>query len=327
MNNIAFVTEMGFSGNIPDTHENMRTEFAWIHALDANHHCIHQYETIQNYDHVFVIFPKGKLNLNAEGSKIANQPNPASTLLQLNLIDKLKKSNKKVYYVQEGPAWWFNDYEVHDQILFYNMLSSVDAIYAHNQHDMSFYKGLVPGQEVRVINTLMIETLIQDIQPVTQDKVLIGGNFSRWYNGFQSYLVASEFNLPIWAQESHSKRENEDQIDNLNHFPRMMWNQWMREVSKFKYAVHLMPTVAAGTFSLNCAYFGIPCIGNKNVDTQRLCYPELSVDVDDVESARALAKKLKNKEFYTLCSTTAKRMYRKHYDLDLWKTKIHNTLL
>tara|TARA_R110000822_G_scaffold107723_1_gene236685 strand:- start:490 stop:1011 length:522 start_codon:yes stop_codon:yes gene_type:complete len=173
----------------------------------------------------------------------------------------------------------------------------------------------------------MIDTHIKDIIPEPQDKVLIGGNFSRWYNGFQSYLVASEFDLPIWAQESHSKRENEDQIDNLNHFPRMMWNQWMQEVSKFKYAVHLMPTVAAGTFSLNCAYFGIPCIGNKNVDTQRLCYPELSVDVDDVESARALAKKLKNKEFYTLCSTTAKQMYRKHYDLDLWKTKIHTTLL
>ena len=327
MNKIAFITEMGFSGKISNTHENMRTEFAWMFALDANHHCIHQWETVQNYDHVFVIFPKGKLNLSAEGSTIANHPNPASALLQLDLISKLKQQNKKVYYIQEGPTWWFNDYEVQDQILFYNMLASVDAIYAHNQHDMAFYRGLVPRQTVRLITTLMIDTHIKDIIPEPQDKVLIGGNFSRWYNGFQSYLVASEFDLPIWAQESHSKRENEDQIDNLNHFPRMMWNQWMREVSKFKYAVHLMPTVAAGTFSLNCAYFGIPCIGNKNVDTQRLCYPELSVDVDDVESARALAKKLKNKEFYTQCSTTAKQMYRKHYDLDLWKTKIHTTLL
>jgi hypothetical protein len=262
MDNIAFITEMGFSGKIPANHENMRTEFAWMYAMNADHHCIHQYQNIQGYDHVFVIFPKGKLNLSAEGSKIANQPNPSSILLQSDLINKLKQHNKKVYYVQEGPTWWFNDYEVHDQILFYNMLSSVDAIYAHNQHDMSFYKGLVPTQEVRVIQTLMIETLIQDIQHVVQDKVLIGGNFSRWYNGFQSYLVASEFNLPIWAQESHSKRDNEDQIDNLNHFPRMPWNQWMQQVSTFKYAVHLMPTVAAGTFALNCAYFGIPCIGN-----------------------------------------------------------------
>jgi len=324
---IAFVTEMGFSGKIPDTHENMRTEFAWMYALDANHHCIHQWETIQNYDHVFVIFPKGKLNLNAEGSKIANQTNPASVLLQSNMISKLKQQNKKVYYVQEGPTWWFNDYEVHDQILFYNMLSSVDAIYAHNQYDMSFYKGLVPGQEVRVINTLMIETLIQDIQPIAQDKVLIGGNFSRWYNGFQSYLVASEFDLPIWVQESHSKRDNEDQIDNLNHFPRMPWNQWMQQVSTFKYAVHLMPTVAAGTFSLNCAYFGIPCIGNKNVDTQRLCHPDLCVDVDDVDSARKLAQRLRSDyDFYTNCKIKAKRNYKQFYEIEKWKKQMHNTL-
>ena len=324
---IAFVTEMGFSGKIPDTHENMRTEFAWMYALDANHHCIHQWETIQNYDHVFVIFPKGKLNLNAEGSKIANQTNPASVLLQSNMISKLKQQNKKVYYVQEGPTWWFNDYEVHDQILFYNMLSSVDAIYAHNQYDMSFYKGLVPGQEVRVINTLMIETLIQDIQPIAQDKVLIGGNFSRWYNGFQSYLVASEFDLPIWVQESHSKRDNEDQIDNLNHFPRMPWNQWLQQVSTFKYAVHLMPTVAAGTFSLNCAYFGIPCIGNKNVDTQRLCHPDLCVDVDDVDSARKLAQRLRSDyDFYTDCKIKAKRNYKQFYEIEKWKKQMHNTL-
>ena len=324
---IAFVTEMGFSGKIPDTHENMRTEFAWMYALDANHHCIHQWETIQNYDHVFVIFPKGKLNLNAEGSKIANQTNPASVLLQSNMISKLKQQNKKVYYVQEGPTWWFNDYEVHDQILFYNMLSSADAIYAHNQYDMSFYKGLVPGQEVRVINTLMIETLIQDIQPIAQDKVLIGGNFSRWYNGFQSYLVASEFDLPIWVQESHSKRDNEDQIDNLNHFPRMPWNQWLQQVSTFKYAVHLMPTVAAGTFSLNCAYFGIPCIGNKNVDTQRLCHPDLCVDVDDVDSARKLAQRLRSDyDFYTNCKIKAKRNYKQFYEIEKWKKQMHNTL-
>ena len=325
--NIAFVTEMGFQGKIPDTHENMRTEFAWMYAMNADHHCIHQYQTIQGYDHVFIIFPKGKLNLNAEGSKIANQINPASSLLKSDLIVKLKEQNKKVYYVQEGPSWWFNDYDVQDQILFYNMLASVDAIYAHNQHDMSFYQGLVPTQIIRLITTLMIDTHIKDIVVESEDKVLIGGNFSRWYNGFQSYLVASEFNLPIWVQESHSKRENEDQIDNLNHFPRMMWNHWMQEVSKFKYAVHLMPTIAAGTFSLNCAYFGIPCIGNKNVDTQRVCHPDLSIDVDDIEAARRLAIQLRdNKDFYSLCSKQSKTYYKQFYGIESWKKMMYNTL-
>ena len=47
---IAFFTEMGFTGKIPRTHENMRTEFAWMVALNATHYPIdsaHQisYET------------------------------------------------------------------------------------------------------------------------------------------------------------------------------------------------------------------------------------------------------------------------------------------
>jgi len=53
---IAFLTEMGFEGKISVDHPNMRTEFAWMHALDADHHCIYHYNQVKNYEHVFVIF-------------------------------------------------------------------------------------------------------------------------------------------------------------------------------------------------------------------------------------------------------------------------------
>jgi hypothetical protein len=51
-------------------HPNMRTEFAWMNALHANHIHISNYNEVSNYDHVFIIFPKGQLNLNAEASKL-----------------------------------------------------------------------------------------------------------------------------------------------------------------------------------------------------------------------------------------------------------------
>ena len=325
---IAFITEMGDMTKIPSTHDNMRTEYAWMHALDADHYSIQNIHNVTGYDHIFMIFPKGKLNLSAEGTTIGNQYNPVSKYLEQPIVSILKQSNKFVYYIQEGPSWWFNDYEMCDQVGFYNMLNDVDAIYAHNDHDVKFYKGLLPDSIVNTIPTLMIEDLIRDIDNVKSDKVLIGGNFARWYGGFQSYMVANEFGYPIWAQESHARRPGEEGMPNINHLPRLSWLEWMKQVSTFKYAVHLMPTVAAGTFSLNCAYFGIPCIGNKHVDTQRLCHPDLCVDIDDVESARKLANALlKDKEFYNHCSNNAKQLYRKHYDLDLWKTKIHTTLL
>jgi hypothetical protein len=312
--NIAFLTEMSFEGYVEKSHSNMRTEFAWMNALNANHIPIAKYNEVNGYDHVFIIFPKGQLNLNAVAAKIGNTPNPYSKLLNSGWLSKLKSKNKKVYYVQEGPTWMFTELEVQDQFNFYNMLAEVDAIYAHNRYDTKFYKGLVPNQVIRVMPTLMIEEWIKDIIPLKEDKVLIGGNFARWYNGFQSYLIASEFGVPVWTQESHAKREYENQVPNLNHLPRLLWNQWMEEVSKFKYAIHLMPTIAAGTFSLNCAYFGIPCIGNEKVDTQRLCHPDLSVDVDDLKSSREKAKKLRNdKDFYLHCSKESKKNYKKYY--------------
>ena len=116
-------------------------------------------------------------------------------------------------------------------------------------------------------------------------------------------------------------REGEDQL--IHHLPRVQWIDWMKQLSSFKYAVHLMPTVAAGTFSLNCAYLGVPCIGNKLVDTQRLCHPELSVDVNDIESATALAKRLAtDSDFYKACSIAAQTNYKKEYNQATWRAHL-----
>jgi hypothetical protein len=328
---IAFLTEMGFVGKVPENHPNMRTEFAWMHALDADHYNIHLFgvdKNLTNYDHVFIIFPKGKTFLSSEGSRLVNGVNPISELLQQSIVQRIKeKGNHKVHYVQEGPHWWWNDYEISDQIGFYNMLSECDSIFAHNESDIPYYKGLFPTKEVQSIYSLMIDDYVKDIVPTKEDKVIIGGNFARWYGGFESYMVAQKFDVPIWVQDSHAKRENEEYMDGLNHLPRLIWNDWMRELSTYKYAVHLMPTVAAGTFSLNCAYFGIPCIGNSEVDTQLLCHPSLSVAVNDLEAARELAIQLKeDNNFYNECSEIAKANYEACFSKEVWLHRIKREL-
>jgi hypothetical protein len=323
---IAFLTEIQYEGQIPSSHPNMRTEFAWMNKLEATHYNLKEISQVKDYDAVFLILPKGKVYLSAEGIRLVDSPNPSSDILNFPYKEKLTAlNNKKVFYIQEGPTWWFNDYEILDQINFYNQLASFDGILAHNEHDVKFYKGLFPGKPVQAIGTLMREFLIKDITPTPEDKTIIGGNFAHWYGGFQSYIVAQEFENPLWVQDSHCKRLNEGSLPNLNHFPRLIWDEWIQELSKFKYAIHLMPTVAAGTFSLNCAYFGIPCIGNELVDTQLKCFPELSVNVEDIEKARKLAIKLKNDiEFYNMCSFNAKLNYKQYYDDELWKNNIIN---
>lgn len=323
-----FLTEGGWNGKISRQHQDMRNDSAWMYLLDAVHIPIIYFNQVKGFDNVFVMFPKGHLSMNMIGVRLDEKENPYSPLLSSNFISELKKNNKKVHFIQEGPTYLFNDYEIPDQFNFFNMLAEVDIIFAHNEYDKKFYKGLFPNKRIETIPPVMIEDWLNNINPIKQNKVIIGGNFAAWYGGFQSYIVASVFEAEKWIQESHAKRLHEHLIDDLKHIPRKNWLGWMQELSNFKYAVHLMPTPAAGTFSMNCAYFGIPCIGNKKVDTQNLCHPELSVDVYDIEKARELAIKLKiDNDFYNKCSNEAKENYRKYYSEEVWKEKIFNVIL
>lgn len=325
---VAFLTELDFESKVPVNNNNMRTEFAWMYALDADHYNIYSYKKVKGYDLVIILLPQGKVMVDCHGVELERETfDKLSPMLFTDFIPYLKENNGLVANMQEGPAWLFNEYTIESQFRYYHVLSECDILLAHNEYDKTWYKGLFPDKPVHVMPTLLIEHLISDIPVVTTDKTIVGGNFARWYGGFQSFVVAHEFENEIWVQTSHATRTNETMITGINHLPRVSWQNWMKFLSTMKYAVHLMPTVAAGTFSLNCAYFGIPCIGNKNVDTQRLCHPLLSVDVDDVESARHLARQLKtNKDFYTECSEYSKQSYRNNYDIVVWKNKLQEIL-
>ena len=98
----------------------------------------------------------------------------------------------------------------------------------------------------------------------------------------------------------------------------MTWVEWINALSEFHIGVHMMPTHAAGTFTLNCAFHGIPCIGYKGLDTQEELHPYLSVNDGDIEKAKYLARELKNDtEFYDNCSKTC----RKNYENSLYNEK------
>lgn len=318
----AFLTEMGFEGKVPRQHPNMRTEFAWMHTLDADHFNIHQYEKVKGYDVVFIIFPKATVKLNAVGVEMSTIGTDKDISIYTKpVVETLKKNNDMVCNVQEGPSWFFNEYDLTTQFNFYNQLSECDVLFAHNEYDTHFYKGLFPQTKVSVIPSLMLDP---NMVPIPELKSIIGGNFAHWYGGFQSYVTATEFKVPIYVPASHCKRNGEEQVPELNHLPWVMWDQWMKQLSTFSYAVNLMPTIAAGTFSMNCAYFGIPCIGNEKVDTQQLLFPELSVDVNDVHMARHLARQLgTDNHFFAHVSAHARQMLKTSWHLKTEKWLQH----
>tara|TARA_R110000737_G_scaffold289029_1_gene295638 strand:- start:1917 stop:2831 length:915 start_codon:yes stop_codon:yes gene_type:complete len=291
---IAFFTEGGYQGKVPRTHSNMRTELAWMCALNADHWNINQSPN-QKYDLGVIIIPK-------------NNP-------QFD-INQLKQYCNKIAVMQEGPNWYWQDYSLPQQIWYFNTIQESDFMFVHNESDKKYYKGLT-GKECIVLPSLMIENSVSNLPQIKRKNIIIGGNFCSWYGGFDSYMIAQEANCPIHIPSMGRKIKGEEQMSNLNHLPYMNWVKWIKTLNNFKYGVHLMRTHAAGTFALNCAYLGIPCIGYEGLDTQEKCHPDLTVKLGDLASAKEKLILLKtNNNFYNKCSKVAKENYKKLYKED-----------
>jgi len=291
-----FFSESQVTGHPPRTFENARTEYAWMMALEAPHYNINNIPT-EHFDLGIVIIPK-------------NNP-------QIDL-DKYRKVCDKVAVMQEGPHWYFQDYDIEKQFHYYNTLMDADWVYCHNESDVNYYLGL-GCKDVRVMRSLMIP---EGLVPRNEwgDATMIGGNFVSWYGGFDSYIVAREIGDPISAPSMGRKQEQEDAIEDINYLPYMSWREWINCLSQFNIGIHLMRTHAAGTFALNCSFHGIPCIGYKGLDTQEICHPLTSVEVGDLETAKEMALKLKtDDEFYKSCSETSLEMFEKFYTERAWK--------
>ena len=291
---IVFFSESQINGKIPRDFPNARTEYAWMMALDAPHFNIHS-QVDDKYDLGIVIIPKTNPNIN---------------------LDEIRKSCDKVAVMQEGPHWYFQDYSISQQFHYYNLLRSADWVYCHNESDVNYFRGL-GCEDVRVMRSLMIP---EGLNPRTEkgSGTMIGGNFVSWYGGFDSFMVAMYLQDNITAPSMGRKQDEEKLIEEINYLPYLSWRDWIVELGKYNVGVHLMRTHAAGTFAMNCAFHGIPCIGYKGLDTQETLHPLTTVDVGDLEAANEVAKKLKEDDFYWLCSQTAEKRFDDYYTERAW---------
>lgn len=303
---IAFFTEGGYTGKVPRNIP-MRTDQAWVCALDAVHHCIFKLNEVnQKYDIGVVIIPKEK---NRE--YLVKQ--------QYSLIDNIRNYCDKVIIMQEGCHWdWMED-PVETMVWFYNQLLKADLLLCHNDADVKYYQGITNIKSL-ILPTLMIEDIIKTAPQ--EDRVFVAGNWHLTYRGFDAWVISNEFDMPKYGFKAGKYKEGED-INGINYLPWMQWDQFMLELSKCKYGIQTYQS-SAGQFPLNCAYLGIPCIGYNDVNTQRDLFPDLSVDRGDIVAARKLANELQNnKNYYRECSKIAKFNYNQWYKedkfLEQWK--------
>jgi len=292
---IAFFSETGNNQRYPRDFANARTEVSWAIALEAPM-CVLDVLPKEHFDLGIVIIPKN---------------NPEVSL------DFIRKCCDKVAIMQEGPHWYFQDYQIDKQFHYYNTLMDADWVYCHNESDVKYYKGL-GCKDVRIMRSLMIpEGLVSRSE--WSDGTIIGGNMVSWYGGFDSYMVAREIGNPIWAPSMGRKQPQEDAIQDISYMAYMNWREWITALSQFNIGIHLMRTHAAGTFAMNCSFHSIPCIGYRGLDSQEILHPNTTVEVGDLESAKEIALKLKNdEEFYKGCSEETQYRFNEFYTEEKW---------
>ena len=291
--NISFFSEADYEGKVPRNHPNMRTDVAWVCALDATHHPIAHISKLPDnlYEVGVMILPKKR-----------------DWLLKYSILEQYRRVCKKVTVMQESYYNYWQDSSIEEQIWYFNFIASMDLIFCHNDIDLRYYNGLT-NVRTELLPSVMIT---DDIIPRNEwgDGTIIGGNWVRDYGGFDSYQVAREIGNPITAVTTGRMKSEEEQV--LNHIPWVMWREWIDILSQYNIGVQL-GTASAGTFNLNCSFHGIPCIGYSNVNTQKILHPLTSVDVGEIDKAKEIANKLKDDKFYQLCMETTQKRYESNY--------------
>ena len=301
---VAFFTEGGYQGKVPKNNPNMRTDMAWVHALDADH---------------YPIYLIGQLPSDSYDLGIAILPKIKDKIRQLDVATEMNRICKVSSVMQESNYFMWQDESIEDQIWYLNTLSGVDFMFTHNNIDKEYYSGLL-NKPCEKLPSVMITDFVKTSDKKI-DAVAIGGNLVAAYRGIDSYMVARELDLPIHAISSGRKKLNEESLG-ITHIPWTTWLGWMEQLSQFKYGVQF-GIGGAGSFNLNCAYLGIPCIGLKELESQNLCFPDLSIGDVDLKKGKELIIKLKNdNDFYNHCSKTAQENYTKHFAVDKFYTTI-----
>ena len=121
--NIGFFSEAGYEGKVSRNHPNMRTDVAWVCALDATHHPLPKIETLPDnlYDIGVMILPKKR-----------------EMLLDYPLLEQYRRVCKKVTVMQESYYNYWHDSPIAEQIWYFNFIASMDLIFCHNDIDLRY---------------------------------------------------------------------------------------------------------------------------------------------------------------------------------------------
>lgn len=279
--NIAFVTEMGFFGKLPKNFKDFKTVESWIYGFDATNIPFNKLATVDKsqFDLFIVIVPKKNIGVCKE----------LLTCMPL----------EKTAVMQEGPCYYFQDFGSEDVLNYELLLSKCKFLLCHNDRDTNYFRQFNP---VCVRLPTCCDTHLKFEREKYSKDALMFGTLGSWYNGQTSYRILKETGFSVWMPQMGRFKADEG-IQTTSKGIKVMaysnWFEFMESIKNVSVACHMMPTVAASSYAINCAMLGIPCICAPSDIAWDLFPMTTCRDPYDFVMGSVLAKKLvDDKQFY-----------------------------
>ena len=142
---IGFFSEAGYEGKVERNHPNMRTDVAWVCALEAYHCPINFLDTIEDntFDVGVMILPKKR-----------------EPLLNYPLLEQYRRVCKKVTIMQESYYNYWQDSPIQEQIWYFNFITEMDLIFCHNDIDLKYYNGLTNVRTELLPSVMIVDDIV-----------------------------------------------------------------------------------------------------------------------------------------------------------------------
>lgn len=201
---------------------------------------------------------------------------------------------------------------------YFKSLNSLDAVCVNKKDGMSYYKSNcnVPVYYVGIPAPVAhIKTYRKQDKSDFKNHILLPGK-NQAFNYEASWEVFDRIN----QNGNYTK----------NYFENLSQRKFWKKASRNYIAIHLDKRETAGRFSVDCACLGISLISSNKIFAQVHCFPELSIDPDNLEKAVSLSERLhsdkkfyrdtieyafKQVEYFNL-GNSGKRMKTVYYDLE-----------
>lgn len=243
---------------------------------------------------------------------------PKSIPQALTMVPLMKRYCKVVLN-QEGPRDFWYDWKPYQQKYMLDAFRECDMFFANNQPDLEFFKAFMEDKVVLSPVSFNAKFVEDNSSLDRENNVLVGGNMCKWYGGLSSYRIAASSGFPVHFPTMGRYRAGEENLSkNSLYLPFMDSQQWNYFVSTHKYVVHVMGEIGGGNLVLTASALGIPCIGNREWDTQATCQPGLAIDKWNLPRGIELMQRLiKDDYFYKTCSEFAKKQAYKYFEQDV----------